>query len=562
MVSREPGRLLQGRSRTGMARVSANRSMAGALDEVGIAECAAARVCSRWLERASDPAAIEEAVATTLYHEGRRLEQSTGSDRDEADRAFYAGLAAQLRSGAPPLERLLRGVVERYAKEIQGHFDRRVYEFATRALPVLLTALLHGIAPSRLLARVGHLGNIDDHVLPGGGVDRLRDLARRGTVLLVPSHTSNLDSLVVGYAIYRMGLPPFSYGAGLNLFSNPLEGFFMRHLGAYTVDRQKTDPIYRDVLKEYAVASLEQGRHQLFFPGGTRSRSGALETCLKKGLLGTAITTFRRNLSAGRADARLYVVPCTLTYPLVLEAASLVHDHLRTSGKVSSILPGDEFGIVRRWAEFLHGLMDLSVHVHVTIGEPLDPLGNDVDEQGGSRDPRGRPLDPGRYFLVDGVVAADPARDAAFTAGLADRVLRAYRKDNVVLPTSLVAFAAFEQIRARSRHGSVHRMLREASVAPLTLRAANLLGAIESLRVEVRALADRGGIRLGPEVLTSRPDAILEHALRVFATYHPTAVLSRDHGGIVVGDPRLLYYYRNRLDGYGFLGAPTLGGAP
>ena len=51
-----------------------------------------------------------------------------------------------------------------------------------------------------------------------------------------------MDSLVLGYAIYRLGLPPVIYGAGLNLFSNPLVGFFMHNLGAYTVDRRKRDP--------------------------------------------------------------------------------------------------------------------------------------------------------------------------------------------------------------------------------------------------------------------------------------------------------------------------------
>jgi glycerol-3-phosphate O-acyltransferase len=35
---------------------------------------------------------------------------------------------------------------------------------------------------------------------------------------MVPTHQSNLDSLLVGYVIYMMSLPPFAYGAGLNLF--------------------------------------------------------------------------------------------------------------------------------------------------------------------------------------------------------------------------------------------------------------------------------------------------------------------------------------------------------
>ena len=98
-----------------------------------------------------------------------------------------------------------------------------------------------------------------------------------------------MDSLVLGYAIYRLGLPPVIYGAGLNLFSNPLVGFFMHNLGAYTVDRRKRDPLYKRVLKEYATMTLELGYDNLFFPGGTRSRSGAIERYLKLGLAGVGV---------------------------------------------------------------------------------------------------------------------------------------------------------------------------------------------------------------------------------------------------------------------------------
>ena len=163
---------------------------------------------------------------------------------------------------------------------------------------------------------------------------------------------------------------------------------------------------------------------------------------------------------------------------------------------------------------------------------------------------------------MNGALADDPARDAAYTAGLAERVTQAYRRDNVVLPTSVVAFAAFEQLRASARHGDLHRMLREASVCPVTLVRADLVIAIERLMGELRVFSARGGLRLGPEVRTNDAEAILGAALRVFATYHRVPVLTIEAGGIGVGEPRLLFYYRNRLDGYGLCGAPTLGAAP
>ncbi len=133
-----------------------------------------------------------------------------------------------------------------------------------------------------------------------GEVEHLRKLSQKGTILLVPTHQSNIDSLLIGYIIYLMGLPPFCYGAGLNLFSNPVYSFFMSNLGAYTVDRQKTAWLYKASLKAFSTATLSEGVHSIFFPGGGRSRSGAIEKKLKLGLLGTGIEAQVRGLLEGR----------------------------------------------------------------------------------------------------------------------------------------------------------------------------------------------------------------------------------------------------------------------
>ena len=107
----------------------------------------------------------------------------------------------------------------------------------------------------------------------------------------------------------------------------------MQNLGAYKVDRKKKAALYKEVLKEYATCSIEMGYHNLFFPGGTRSRSGAVEARLKKGLLGTSVTAYANALKDGRPRPNVYIVPCTLSYKLVLEAETLIDDHLKAVGK-------------------------------------------------------------------------------------------------------------------------------------------------------------------------------------------------------------------------------------
>jgi glycerol-3-phosphate O-acyltransferase len=66
---------------------------------------------------------------------------------------------------------------------------------------------------------------------------------------------------------------------------------------------------------------LQWGCHSLFYPGGTRSRSGALEQQLKLGLLGTVFEAQQYNYQAqGRTARKIFVVPVVLSYHCVLEA--------------------------------------------------------------------------------------------------------------------------------------------------------------------------------------------------------------------------------------------------
>lgn len=264
-----------------------------------IAAEAKARLLSSLRDRNTS---VEQLLGATVYHERKRLSRGSGGVRIDADRRFVASVERALAARSRELPLLLETVVSRYASEIEGSFSPKVYGFATRVLPLGITALLNGTTPAAALLRVSELPRLGDRLVLSGEIEQLRALVRAGTVVLAPTHVSNLDSLLLGYGIHKLGLPPFAYGAGLNLFESRVLGFFMHNLGAYAVDRSKSDPLYRELLKGYATVALERGQHQLFFPGGTRSRSFAIERRLKKGLLGTTLAAFSNNLAAHRPD--------------------------------------------------------------------------------------------------------------------------------------------------------------------------------------------------------------------------------------------------------------------
>jgi len=516
------------------------------------------RVVGRVLSRAETPtgARLEEVIHETISTEQARLARAEGDPREAADREFVLSLRRRFAHGNDASwGDLVALIVERYLQEISGHFDRRVYAMATRAAPVALGALLHGFVPKA--GRPTRVFDVDDRVLIGGELGKLRALAEVGTIVLVPTHVSNLDSVLLGYAVYRLGLPPVAYGAGLNLFTSALIGYFMRNVGAYTVDRKKSDPLYLETLKEYATLLLERGQHSLFFPGGTRSRSGAVEGHLKKGLLGTAPVAYRHALEARTKKPRIFVVPCTLTYPLVLEAATLAKEYLRAEGGSHYVDVPDEFEQLGRWVQFLRSLLELDLSVHLHFGRPMDPFGNEVDEEGTSLDPRGRAVDPSRYLLVGGRLEADDARDAEYTRTLAARLVSTYRRDTVALPTSLLAFVLFERVRRDSKEPDLFRLLRGLS-SDAGVKETDLHDDLGRALEQLRSLQSRGRIVVSPLLHTSDVAAVLRLALASFATYHPKPVIERRGEWLHVGDPSLLFYYRNRLEGYGLLDAPAL----
>lgn len=512
----------------------------------------ASRVIQRVLSRCERGGpSLEQVLYETVYQEERRLAHGEKTLRTPADVAFLRDLRrALVRAGESERRSLVRAVVCHYVNEISGHFDERVYRFATSVLPPALGVLLHGGKPSRDLL------NVDDRILLEGDIEGLTTAARLGTVVLAPTHVSNLDSLVLGYAIYALGLPPFAYGAGLNLFTHAWIGFFMRNLGAFTVDRAKADPLYKETLKEYATLLLERGQHMLFFPGATRSRSGTLETKLKLGFLGTAVRALGNTHREGARKRPMFVVPCTLTYPLVLEASSLITEYLKSEGGPQYFDTRDEFEKPRRWFDFLTRLAQLDLRIHVRFGTPISVLGHPVDRRGIPRDASGRAIDPVRYLMVDGKVVEDEARDAEYTRMLGDCLLDCYRHGAVALPSSVLAFALFESARRRYPQLDIFRLLRVLGgqlAIPLDEVRAELSKVLEGLR----ACADRGELVLAPELHADALDAVLEDGTRTLEAYHREPVLVRDDGALRIGDPTLLFYYRNRLDGFGLLRAPS-----
>jgi glycerol-3-phosphate O-acyltransferase len=500
--------------------------------------------------RAAGGPAVDEVLADSVYHEARRLKEAGDDRAARDDRRFWDDVKRGMPRAAERAHLELVGkVVDRYGREIAGHFDPRVYDAVTRAGEPLLGLLLNAVSPKRIVTSFPDLPGIDEALLVQGEVEQLRRLHEIGTVILVPTHVSHMDSIAVGWGLWKLGLPPFVYGAGLNLFGNPLLGFFLRNLGAYTVDRRKQDPLYKAVLKEYATLTLEHGFDNIFFPGGTRSRSGAVEKKLKLGLLGTGVAAYVENLKRGRAQPKIFVVPATLSYQLVLEAETLVDDFLKEVGKSRYIITDDEFSKPKKVFDFVRQLFSHDSKIFFTVGRALDPFGNLVDENGESVDPHGRVVDPSRYVLVDGQPEHHAQRDAEYTREVGEALVDAYARDSVVQSTHVAARAVFTLLRAANPGVDLVRLLRAGGrVDDVELR--DVLKETDRLLGELRGLAARGGVRLAPIVQGGHADDVVADGLAHFTLFHSRPAATRRGDRVFATDRALLFYYQNKLEGY------------
>jgi glycerol-3-phosphate O-acyltransferase len=491
---------------------------------------------------AGDPAKLPFILNEAGNAEVRRLASQGDGEADDA-LGFWRRLVRKVgKMSDEERQEALRKIVRDMGEDIAGNFDPRVYAFATRVVPGLLTAIMSPSSlPQQLLTG---FRSIDSLITAEGPLDKLRRLAQIGTLVLVPTHSSNMDSVALGYVLMREGLPPVVYGAGKNLFSNPLISFFMHNLGAYRVDRRIQARLYKETLKAYSCLMIERGYHSLFFPGGTRARSGLVERHLKLGLAGTGVEAFARNQAKGLSRP-VFFVPATLNYALVLEAETLIEDHLKGAGQARYIIEDDEFSRIDRIYAFMTKLQTLKSALVVRFGDAIDPFCNPVDDEGRSIAPSGKPVDPATYVMHGGKATVDPARDAGYTRELGETIAQVYQRETVILWTQLVAHVLYRHLVASTPELDLFG--RQRRRGEFGMPRARLIAEVGEARDRLLQFAAEGRVQVGPVLRTQSPAQIVAEALSAWSGYHTRPVAAEIGEDVLIEDPNLLLFYQNRL---------------
>ena len=486
-----------------------------------------------------DRSRLEIALNDAAYHEIRRLENQR--DDEARDRlGYWRSMIRRIgKMDDTEQRRVLHTIVTDMTRDVAGNFDPRVYRFARRAVPRLIGGVME---PRRLMAAAPQ--SLDRVLRVQGDVERLRHLQNEGSLVFVPTHSSNLDSIVLAQALEISGLSPVIYGAGKNLFTNPIISFFMHNLGAYRVDRRIRVGLYKHILKLYSQVMIERGYHSLFFPAGTRSRSGMIERRLKLGLLGSALEAFTTN-QVRRVDRPVWFVPTTINYALVLEAETLIKDWLMEEGQARYIIEDDEFSQIDRWVAFFRKMVGTRGACIIRFGDPIDAFGNRVDGRGQSLTPTGRAIDPGGYVEQRGKPVVDAVRDAAYTRELGEVLAQRYEEDTVLMSTQVVAHVLFRDLVQSTPGMDLFARLRLRGEIGLDREA--LCQELGQARDRLCALEAKGRVRTSDVVKEDTPAELLERALKFWNGYHDSTAATLEGDRVVLGDPSLLLYYQNRL---------------
>ena len=515
---------------------------------------------------------LYDLLAHTIYQERIRIKDTPWKVDPPNEAQFWNKIrSGLLKSENEPKQKakeiqndLLRKIIHRYSEEIVGTFSIPTFRFARGFLSVFFSRLLNAAA-ERWWRMFGSRYQLHERLQVYGETDTIRTLFDKGIVVVVPTHFSNLDSILVGFVMDQiLGLPSFSYGAGLNLYNSGLPAFFMNRLGAYRVDRRKKNDIYLETLKSMSNLSIQRGTNSLFFPGGTRARSGMVETKLKMGLLGTVVEAQRvlcqnnNSSSENRVESpqKIFIVPLVISYHFVLEAPFMIQEHLQITGKERYMKSKAAGNSIREWIKFIWQVFSKKSDIILSFGKPMDIMGNFVDENGISTDAHGNLIDIKSYFTnvntenTEGVVTEDFQREDEYTKLLADKIVDRFHRENIVLSSHVVAFTAFNMLKSKYDDMDLYALLRlphDDYVFPIE-RFTAAIGAVQAALFELEA---KGRLKLSSAVHLSA-DELVQDGLKNLGIYHiRKPLLINDKKDIESDDFSTLYYYHNRLENFG-----------
>ncbi len=425
----------------------------------------------------SDQKVLNRVVFTLLRRMERERHAITGPaakppDRVRADVLRSKRFQDTLNKLHPQPEE--RANALKQADQMLEHMQATPSGAALRALEVLLDKVFQRI----------YVGlDVDEE-----GIGRIRKLAKEGNLVLLPSHKSYIDFLVVSYVFYKANIPTPLIVAGENLSFFPM-GPVARRAGAFFIRRTfRGDRLYAAVVDAYVRRLFRDGFSFEVFLEGQRSRTGKL-LAPKFGLLSMLVSA-----ALTRGAAKVNFVPISIGYERIVETGSHQHE----------ILGGEKI------QEDAAGLLSATEVLRHRYGRISVQFGRILNLQATAEE-LGIPL--------DGSGELNPKQSRSLVTHLGNAAIDEISRCMAVSPGALTALALLSHHRRGIEHpallllcerlyDTLHHRVHVRHTPSLATQTGTLRR--ESIREALQMFADAGMI----EVHSSSPHAISHKSAR------------------------------------------------
>ncbi|WP_135456468.1 glycerol-3-phosphate 1-O-acyltransferase [Mycobacterium sp. DL99] len=200
-------------------------------------------------------------------------------------------------------------------------------------------------------------------------IESMRHALEQHPAVLLFSHRSYLDGVIVPVAMQENRLPPVYTFAGINL-SFGLMGPLFRHSGVIFLRRKLDDPLYKYVLRQYVGYIVEKRFNLNWSIEGTRSRTGKMLPP-KLGLLAYVANAYLD----GRSD------------DILLQPVSISFDQLHETAEYAAYARGGEktpeglswlYNFIKAQGERNYGKIYVRFPEAVSMREHLGEPGGDM----------------------------------------------------------------------------------------------------------------------------------------------------------------------------------------
>eukprot|EP01133_Synstelium_polycarpum_P011532 gene11532-13458_t len=166
------------------------------------------------------------------------------------------------------------------------------------------------------------------------GIEAIRAAIQKSPVVLVPTHRSYVDFLILSYIFFEYNLPLPHIAAGEDFLAIIIVRWFLRNAGAFFLRRSfHGDALYWAIFSEYVQRLIIDNQPVEFFIEGKRSRTGK-SLYPKMGLLSMVANPFLENRVSD-----VHIAPIGISYEKVLEG-ELYSNEMMGESKTKESLNG------------------------------------------------------------------------------------------------------------------------------------------------------------------------------------------------------------------------------